>query len=56
MTIPSPWPTPLTMAAWQGGRCLPGARDVDDRKTQSKLSLQRKDEEKQMTNNGGGLR
>ena len=30
--------------------------DLDDRKTQSKLSLQRKDEEEQMTNNGGGLR
>jgi hypothetical protein len=30
--------------------------DVDDRKTQSKLSLQRKDEEEQMTNKGGSLR
>ena len=30
--------------------------DVDDRKTQSKLSPQRKDEEEQMTNKGGSLR
>ena len=55
MTIPSPWPTPLTMAAWQGGRSSL-TLDVDDRKTQSELSLQRKDEEEQMTNKGGGLR